>query len=213
MIRWLVRIVLLLVLITAGGLLFWSPYQTWKVEQVFQDQFLEIGPDAALQAGFVRTLHEQRWGSHAFFHIFGLTLPRGYTEARIRAPVRVIYGVRPEHLHVISIANGALTVRINRVDVLNVETESEGFEIETKVGWARLDAVSGEEARKAAKRAFDRTKYRAARDLLLGRDVTENVRLAIQKFAAPIAGVQKVYIVRMDVEQARPAAQEGNKGP
>lgn len=196
-------------LVALAAIMFMSPYQSWKTEQQVNDQFIKIAPDAALQAGFVSTMHEQRWGSYAFVHVFGLTLPRGYTEAKIRAPIKVFYGVRPNHLHLVSVNDGIVKVAIDKVDVLNVETEAKGFEVETEVGWARLDAISGKEARDSARKAFDITKYRAADGLLSGKVVDEHVRQAILKFVGGVEGVRDVELVRSD--ELQPAGETAPK--
>lgn len=199
MMRWIVRLLLIVLLGLLVGLLLSSPTQTRKVEQAFNDQLLKIAPSAAIQAGFVQTMHEQRWGSHAFVHLLGLTLPRGFTEARVRAPIRVFYGVRPSAIHVLGFEDGTLRLAVDRVEVLNVETDLERLEIETHVGWARLDAISGEEARRAARKAFDRTKYRAADGLLKTADVSRHIRAALARIATKIPGVERVEIERRDL--------------
>lgn len=200
--RFVGRILLVGVVVAFAALLLTPQWQSWRVQQEFNDRLLRIEPDAAIQAGFVETMHEQRWGSEAFLHLFGLLLlPRGRTEAVVRAPVRVYYGVRPEALHVLSLKHGIMTLAVDRVEVLNASTDLSGLQVETVVGWARLDAVSGEEARRAARKQFDRTRFRAAGQLLQGRDVTEHVRLALKRVATAIAGVTDVQLVRRDVPQ------------
>jgi len=206
MMRWLARFLLVALLVALAAIMFISPYQSWKTEQAVTDQFIRMGPDAALQAGFVRTMHEQRWGSHAFVHVLGLTLPRGYTEAKVRAPIKVFYGVRPKHLHVVSVEDGIVKVAIDKIDVLNVETEAQGLEVETQVGWARLDSISGDEARAAARKGFDLTKFRAADGLLDGKDVQAHVRMAILKFIGGVEGIRDVVVVRSDELKVAEAA-------
>jgi hypothetical protein len=147
----------------------------------------------------VQTMHEQHWGNDAFVNILGLSVPRGHTEAVVRAPVRVYYGVRPASLHVLSFRHGVLRLAVDRVVVLNAATDLAGMEVRTDVGWARLDSVSGRQAREAARKAFDQTRFRAADALLKGRDVTEHVRLALQQVAAAISAVHAVEIERRDL--------------
>jgi len=204
MIRWIARILLSVALVAMAVLLFYPPLHSWRIEQAFDDRLIRIGQSAAIQAGYVSTMHEQRWGSHAFVNILGLSLPRGKTEARIRAPIRVYYGVTPAHLHLMRVKDGILHIAVDKVTVLNVATSVARLEMETEVGWARLDAVSGEEARKAAKRAFERTKYHAADKLLSSRMVTEHVRIALKKIAKHILGVRDVQITRRDVPAGSP---------
>lgn len=199
MVRLFTRLALLGVFGALVVLMMSPQWQSWHVKQQFSDRLLRMAPDAAIQAGFVQTMHEQRWGSDAFVHILGLTLPRGHTEATVRAPVRVYYGVRPGALHVLSFRRGVLRLAVDRVEVLNVATDLSGMEIRTDVGWARLDAVSGRQARKSARDAFDRTRFRAAGELLKGRDVTAHVRLALQRVAAAISAVHAVEIERRDL--------------
>ncbi len=201
----MMRLLLFALLAVPVALMIYSPWQSRSVVSQFNDQLLKIEADAAIQAGFVQTMHEQQWGSHAFVHILGLTLPRGMTEARVRAPIRVYYGVRPQSLHPLGFENGVLRLAVDRVEVLNVETDLGKMEIETKVGWARLDAVSGEEARQAARRAFDRTKHLAAGKLLTTTDVSEHVREALQQFARSIGEIRRVEITRRDIPAASAA--------
>jgi len=207
MFRWFIRLLLLLLLAVPVLLMSIAPWQSRTVVEQFNDQLLKIEPHAAIQAGFIQTMHEQQWGSHAFVHVLGLTLPRGVTEAHVRAPIKVYYGVRPESLHVLSFENGQLKLAVDEVEVLNVETDLGALEINTKVGWARLDAISGEEARKAARKSFDRSKYKAAGQLLMTSDVSEHVRQALAKIALAISGIKQVLIVRRDIE---PTADEMN---
>jgi hypothetical protein len=199
MVRLLARLALLGILGMLAVLLLSPQWQSWRVEQQFTDRIVRMAPDAAIQAGYVETEHEQHWGNDAFVNILGLTVPRGHTEAMVRAPVRVYYGVRPQALHVLSFAHGVLRLAVDRVEVLNVATDLAGMEVQTDVGWARLDSVSGKSARQAARKAFDQTRFRAADALLKSRDVTENVRLALQLVAASIAPVHAVEIERRDL--------------
>jgi hypothetical protein len=199
MIRMFARIALLAVLGVLAVLLLSPQWQSWHVQQQFSDRLVRMAPDAAIQAGYVQTMHEQRWGSDAFVNILGLTLPRGHTEAIVRAPIRVYYGVRPKALHVLSFKHGVLRLAVDRVEVLNVSTDLSGLQIQTDVGWARLDAISGKQARKSAREAFDHTRFRAADSLLKGRGVTEQVRLALQRVAAAISAVHEVEIERRDL--------------
>ncbi len=199
MLRWIIRLAFAALLLLLAGLLATGIGESRKVVASFNDRLLDIAPDAAIQAGYVQTMHEQRWASHAFVHIMGLTLPRGKTEAVIRAPIKVYYGVRPRHIHAEAFAGGVLQVAIDKVEVLNVATDLAHLEIETDVGWARLDSVSGEEARRAARKAFDRTRFHAADKLLAGADVTEHVRRAIEKLAASLGEVREVRILRRDL--------------
>jgi hypothetical protein len=199
MLRLFARMALLGVLGLLAVLLLSPQWQSWRVQQQFTDRLVRMAPDAAVQAGFVQTMHEQQWGNDAFVNILGLTVPRGHTEAVVRAPVRVYYGVRPASLHVLSFRDGVLRLAVDRVVVLNVATDLAGMEVRTDVGWARLDAVSGRQAREAARKAFDQTRFRAADALLKSRDVTENVRLALQQVAAAITAVHAVEIERRDL--------------
>jgi len=202
MIRFFIRMILLLVVVLLVGVMFMSPWQSRTVTQQFNDQLLRIAPSAAIQAGFIQTMHEQQWSSHAFVHVLGLTLPRGKTEARIRAPIKVYYGVKPESLHVLEFANGKLNLAVDKVEILNVETDLSALEMETNVGWARFDGISGEEARMAARKSFELSKYKAAGELLSTADVSEHVRLALAKFALAIADIKDVQILRRDTAAA-----------
>ncbi len=201
MFRFLVRLTLLAAVILLAALLFVSPWQSRSVTEQFNDQLLRIEASAAIQAGFIETMHEQQWESHAFMHVLGLTLPRGMTRARVRAPIKVYYGVRAESLHILGFEHGRLRLAVDKVEVLNVETDLSALELATKVGWARFDAISGEEARAAARKSFERSKYRAAGKLLVTADVSEHVRQAISDFAAAISDIKQVEIVRRDMEQ------------
>ncbi len=204
MIRFLIRLTLLAVVILLVALLFVSPWQSRTVSEQFNDQLLRIEADAAIQAGFIETMHEQQWSSHAFVHVLGLTLPRGKTEARVRAPIKVYYGVRPTSLHVLSFDKGLLRLAVDKVEILNVETDLRALEMETKVGWARFDAISGEEARAAARKSFELSKYKAAGKLLATADVSGHVRLALQRFASAISDIKQVAIERRDLSAANP---------
>jgi len=211
MLRWIVRLILLLLLAVPVLLMWFAPWQSRTVVEQFDDQLLKIEAHAAIQAGFIQTMHEQQWGSHAFVHVLGLTLPRGMTEARVRAPIKVYYGVRPESLHVLNFENGNLALAVDKVEVLNVETDLSRLEIETKVGWARFDAISGEEARQSARKAFERSKYKAAGQLLLSADISEHVRLALARFASAISDIRHVNIERRDIE--KPSGQSTELSP
>jgi len=207
MLRFIFRLTLLAAVLLLAALLFVTPWQSRTVSEQFNDQLLRMQADAAIQAGFIQTMHEQRWSSHAFVHILGLTLPRGMTEARIRAPVKVYYGVRPASLHGLSFDNGTLRLAVDKVEILNVETDLSGMEMQTTVGWARFDSISGKEARLAARRSFERSKYEAAGQLLATSDVSEHVRIAIARFVQAMGektdmNIRSVLIDRLDTQPA-----------
>jgi len=183
--------------------MFISPWQSQQVVEQFNDQLLEMKADAAIQAGYIQTMHEQRWGSHAFVHVLGLTLPRGKTEVRIRAPIKVYYGVRPKFLHARQLEQGYLVVQVDRVEVLNVETDLRQLEMQTSVGWARFDALSGDEARMAAKKSFELSKYKAAGKLLHSADVSMHVCMAVRQVAAALMPIKLMQVQRQDMPEGQ----------
>jgi len=199
MLHMLRRIWILPLLLVAIAMVALQPqWQARQIEHAFSDQLLSMGADAAIQAGYVQTMHEQRWSDTAFVNILHLSLPRGRTEARLRAPITVYYGVRPQHLHVSSFEKGVLSIAVDLVEVLSVDTDLSHMEMETSVGWARLDALSGENVRAAARVKFQDSKYKAAGKLLMGADASAAVQTAINKIAVKIPGVTAVEIVRRD---------------
>ncbi|MCF7822181.1 MAG: hypothetical protein K9M17_07060 [Mariprofundaceae bacterium] len=169
--------------------------------QQFHDMLIDMKPDAAIQAGFVETMHEQTWSNEAFFSFFGIEIPLGQTEATLRAPIRVYYGVRPHAIHATGSAKGQLYLTIDRVEVLSVDADISRLEIRTDVGWARLDALSGAEARSRAKKAFEQSKYRAADNMLQSMQVTAYLREALKAIATQITGITDVRIDRLDMVQ------------
>jgi len=167
--------------------------------QQFNDMLIDMKPDAAIQAGFIETMHEQTWGNEAFLSFLGIEIPLGATEAILRAPIKIYYGVRPNAVQAINNKNGQLHLTVDKVEVLSVDADISKLEIKTKVGWARLDAVSGEEARARAKRAFEQSKYRAADNMLQSLQVTAYVREALKAIATQITGINDVRVDRQDV--------------
>lgn len=180
-----------------GGLV---PHIVEKSEvQQFNDILVDMKPDVAIQAGFVETMHEQTWSNEAFFSFLGIEVPLGHTEATLRAPIKVYYGVRPHAIRANKSVNGQLHLTVDRVEVLAVDANISKLEIKTNVGWARLDALSGEEARARAKKAFEQSKYHAADNILQSLQVTAHVREALKAIATQITGITDVYIDRQDI--------------
>ncbi|MFQ5582590.1 MAG: hypothetical protein ACE5F3_08215, partial [Mariprofundaceae bacterium] len=166
MIRWILRLALLAALLVAVAIYFAPQWREIKIEQQFNDLFVDMQPDVAIQAGFIQTMHEQRWSSEAFLNLFVYALPLGKTEAIVRAPIKVYYGVRPSALHVLGLDHGQLHLAVDRVEVLSVDADISRLEVKTEVGWARLDAFSGKQARLRAKREFEHSKRQAADKML-----------------------------------------------
>jgi hypothetical protein len=170
-------------------------------EQKFNDILIDMKPDAAIQAGFIQTMHEQTWSNEAFFSFLGMEIPLGETEATLRAPIKIYYGVRPHAIHATRTVNRQLHITINRVEVLSVDADISKLEIKTDVGWARFDALSGLEARNRAKKAFEQSKYRAADNMLQSLQVTAYVRAALKAIATQISGITDVRVDRMDIPE------------
>jgi len=167
----------------------------------FNDMLIDMKPDAAIQAGFIKTMHEQTWSNEAFLSFFGMDIPLGKTEATLRAPIKVYYGARPHAIHATRTVKGQLHLNIDRVEVLSVDADISRLEIKTDVGWARLDGVSGEDARKRAKKAFEQSKYRAADNMLQSLQVTAYLRDALRAIATQISGISDVRIERLNLSE------------
>lgn len=177
-----------------------APHVVEKSEiQQFNDLLIDMKPDAAIQAGFIETMHEQRWSNEAFFSFLGIEIPLGQTEATLRAPIKIYYGVRPYAIRAIGIKNGQLHLTVDKIEVLSVDADISRLEIKTAVGWARLDAMSGEEARARAKQLFEQGKYRAADSMLQSLQVTAHVRAALKAIATQITGISDIRIDRLDL--------------
>jgi hypothetical protein len=169
-----------------------------EVEQ-FNDMLIDMQSDVAIQAGFIQTMHKQTWSNKSFFSFLGFEVPLGQTEATLRAPIKVYYGVRPHAVHAIKSVKGQLHLTIDKVEVLSLDADISKLEIKTDVGWARLNALSGEQARARAKKAFERSKYHAADNMLQSLQVTAQVREAMKAIATQITGIIDVYIDRQDI--------------
>jgi len=177
-----------------------APHVVEKSEVAeFNDMLLDMKSDAAIQAGFIKTMHQQIWGNEAFFSFLGMEVPLGATEATLRAPIRVYYGVRPHAIRAIGTKGEQLHLIVDRVEILSVDADISKLEIKTEVGWARLDTMSGEEARTRAKKAFEKSKYRAADNMLQSLQVTADVRAAMKLIATQITGITDVRIDRLDL--------------
>lgn len=177
-----------------------APHIVEKSEvQQFNDMLIDMKPDAAIQAGFIETMHEQTWSNIAFFSFLGVEIPLGLTEATLRAPIKMYYGVRPYAIHAVGTKNGQLHLTVDKIEVLSVDADISRLEIKTAVGWARLDAMSGSEARARAKQLFEQSKYRAADSMLQSLQVTADVREAMKAIATQITGIRDVRIDRLDL--------------
>jgi hypothetical protein len=180
-----------------------APHIVQKSEaQQFNDMLIDMKPDAAIQAGFVETMHEQSWSNEAFLSFLGVDIPLGRTEATLRAPIKVYYGVRPHAIHATRALKGQLHLTVEKVEVLSVDADISKLEIKTDVGWARLDVLSGEEARTRAKKAFEQSKQRAADNILQSMQVTAYLREALKAIATQISGITDVRIERLDLSEA-----------
>ncbi len=169
----------------------------------FNDMLVDMKPDAAIQAGFIETMHEQTWGNEAFLSFLGIEIPLGTTEATLRAPIKVYYGVRPHAIRAIDTEGEQLHLTVEKVEILSVDADISRLEIKTEVGWARLDAISGKEARLRVKRAFEEGKYRAADNMLQSLQVTAHVRAALKAIATRITGITDVRVDRHDLISRR----------
>jgi len=179
-----------------------APHILQKSEQQqFNDMLIDMKPDAAIQAGYIQTIHEQTWSNEAFLSLLGMQIPLGKAEATLRAPIKVYYGVKADAVHAIKNRNGQLHLTVKRVEVLSVDADISKLEIKTDLGWARLDAVSGREARDRAKRAFEKSKRRAADDMLQSMQVTAYLRDALRAIATQISGITDVRIERHDLPE------------
>jgi len=203
MLRWILRLALVAALMFSAVAYFAPQWRETRVARQFNDMLVDMQPDAAIQAGYIQTMHEQRWSSEAFFNLFGYALPLGKTEAIVRAPIRVYYGVRPGAIHVLAFKRGQLHLAVDRIEVLSVDADVSRLEVRTDIGWARLDTFSGREARLQAKRAFEHSKHRAAEKLLPGLQVTAHLRAALGDLAAAIPGVTDIRIERRDIPEKR----------
>jgi len=177
--------------------------ETSEVQQ-FNDMLIDMKPDAAIQAGFIETMHEQTWSNEAFFSFLGIDIPLGQTEAILRAPIKIYYGVRPDAIHATKSINGQIHLTITKVEVLSVDADISKLEIRTDIGWARLNAQSGEEARTKAKKAFEQSKFHAADKTLQSMQVTAYVRAALKAIATQISGITDVRIDRLDITHHSP---------
>jgi len=178
-----------------------APHVVEKSEtDQFNDVLIDMKQDVAIQAGFIQTMHEQNWGNEAFLSVLGIEIPLGRTDATLRAPIKVYYGVRPHAVHAIGKQGGQLHLTVDRVEVISVDADISKLEIRTANGWARFDATSGEVARTRAKKAFEQSKYHAADNLLQSMQVTGDVRAALKAIAVQITGITDVRIVRLDLE-------------
>jgi len=165
----------------------------------FNDMLLDMKPDVAIQAGFIETMHEQTWGNEAFLSFLGIEIPLGATNATLRAPIKIYYGVRPHAVHALKSVKGQLHLTVDSVEVLSVDADISKLEIKTNLGWARLDTTSGAEARSKAKKVFEQSKYRAADNMLKSLQVTAHVREAMKAIALRITGITDVYVERLDL--------------
>lgn len=170
----------------------------------FNDILIDMKQDVAIQAGFIQSMHEQRWGNDAFFSFLGFDIPLGRSEATLRAPIRIYYGVKPHAVHAVGTNGSQLHLTVDRVEVLSVDADISKLEIKTDNGWARLDASSGAEARARAKKAFEESKYHAADSLLQSMQVTAHVREAMKSIATQITGITDVRIERLDLDKVKP---------
>ncbi|MDQ7012167.1 MAG: hypothetical protein Q9M29_10120 [Mariprofundaceae bacterium] len=199
--RRILRLALVAALMLSALAYFAPAWRETRVARQFNDMLVDMQPDAAIQAGYIQTMHEQRWSSEAFFNLFGYALPLGKTEAVVRAPIRVYYGVRPGAIHVLTFRKGQLRLAVDRVEVLSVDVDISRLEIRTETGWARLDSFSGREARLRARHAFEYSKRRAADKILSGLQVTAHLRATLGELAAAIPGVTDIRIERHDIPE------------
>lgn len=82
-----------------------------------------------------------------------LDLDLGTTRATVRAPGQATYGfdvrqLRPEHIQLEG--DSVVVVTIPPLEVLSVEPDLSRLDVQTQVGWARLQASSGERMEREA---------------------------------------------------------------
>lgn len=130
--------------------------------------------------------------------LWGISL--GTTEVRLRVPGRVSYGIpvgkiRPQD---IVIQGQNVTITVPQPEIWSVQPDLQRMEVQTQVGWARLQAYSGRALEQAAFRKVpDELRHVAARSMQSGKTSVQNTEKALKRLLVPIltaAGVQNPTI-------------------
>lgn len=117
----------------------------------------------------------------------------GTTRATVRVPGRISYGFDTSHFQLSSVRiaeDGVIEVAFPDLQVYSVEPDLERMEVQTEVGWARLQSSSGREVEQRAIRLI-RDALREQSEVHLSRSVQPRVNTAraIQKLLTPILQV------------------------
>lgn len=145
---------------------------------------------------------------------------RGAVSARVRAPVKLLYGVDLSGLNVeavsVSPLNGAYVLRVPRPSRIATEVYSEGEEIDVTLGWARLRSRAGEYYLGQARRAL----HDEARALVLGdqdaafveRTARQQLADLVKKVVGPGAEVAVVFEDRDTARGTQAGHDRGKEG-
>ncbi len=156
--RRLSLLALLLAVAIVGGVLLaqWMRLPRLTEEQVRETLITTIEretPEAFLVTGVLDVTATVKVASDKTLLPGVLDLDLGTTSATVRAPGRVTYGfdvrlLRPEHIQLEG--DSVVVVTIPPLRVFSAEPDLSRLEVETKVGWARLQKSSGERVERAA---------------------------------------------------------------
>lgn len=128
----------------------------------------------------------------------------GTTRATVRVPGRVSYGFDISHFQPSSVRiaeDGVIEVALPDLKVYSVEPDLEQMEIQTDVGWARLQSSSGREVeQKAIRLVRDALQEQSETHLRRSVQPRVNTARAIRKLLTPILQVAGVEEPRFRIQ-------------
>lgn len=199
---WVVSLVLIAAFVLA--IFYWTSTPRLAEDEVRQIVVTTIqreAPESFLVSGYLDitatvTIENTKY---LFPDLFRLNL--GTTRSSVRVPGRVSYGfdvrqLTPESVKVTE--EGRVEVALPELQVYSVEPDLEAMEVETSVGWARLDISSGRRVEQQAIRSVrDALEHQAAQHITRSVQPRVNTARAIETMLIPIlqaAGIEEPHV-------------------
>ena len=197
-------VVLVIVGLVAGLRLGWGSWSTEEVRTAIVSTLQSESPESILVTGSIE-VGVTTVSSNTRYLLPGVVpLDLGTTEAVVRVPGRVTYGIDVSELgpERIRLVDGVLYVSIPEIHIIGVEPDLDELELQTRVGWARTHAGSGADAtREAIGKITNAMREQAERhieDAIQPRINTAHAILDVVSRALHAAGIE-VRDVRVEV--------------
>lgn len=163
LLRGVVLILLLALIVALGIYVFVNPLQYLPrpkitdhvVRETVLTQLLDDRQDGFLVTGVLELYADITKEDTKYFfpEYFDETFSLGTTRSRVRLPGSVSYGLDLSSLdssHINILADSIVVFTVGAIDIHSVEVDLERMQVQTEVGWARLQSRSGKQVERRA---------------------------------------------------------------